>query len=151
MSDTSISKPDESQHALSREWLVARIVVIGGFVVAVLTVIWFGWVQPELQRRAAIARVQEHNRETAMAAGQLCRSALTASQSFGIVPNYAQISGSKLYITNVQGRYICVAATRAAKYIVAVDLLCHDVKDRRCVSLFSVIDGNGTPLYRRQS
>jgi hypothetical protein len=150
MSDSSVSKPG-GQRALSREWLVARIVVIGGCVIAVLAVVWFGWVQPEMERRATVARIQEHNKEVAAAAAQLCKSGLGAAQNYGIVPTYAQLSGSKVYITNVRGRYICVAATHAAKYLIAVDLLCHDVKAKRCVSLFSVVQGDGAALYRRQS
>jgi len=150
MSDSSVLKPDDGRQ-LSREWLVARIVVIGGCIIALLAIVWFGWAQPELQRRDALARLREHNREMAVAATQLCKSGLGAAQNFGIVPTYAQLSGSKVYITSVQGRYICVAATHAARYLVAVDLLCRDVNAGRCISLFSVVQGNGAVLYRRQS
>src|ERR1700689_555741 len=101
MSDSSVSRPG-GQRGLSREWLVARIVVIGGCVIAVLAVVWFGWVQPGMQKREAIARIQEHNKDVAAAAAQLCRSGLGAAQNFGIVPTYAQLSGSKVYITNVR-------------------------------------------------
>jgi len=150
MSDMSVSPPEQGQRALSREWLVARIVLIGGCVVAVAAIVWFGWLQPDMQRREAIAAAQQVARANIEAANQMCRTGLTSAQSFGIVPPYGQIAGHNIYRTNVQGRYICVAATHATRYLVAIDLLCRNTKDRRCVSLFSVTTG-GTVLYRRAS
>jgi hypothetical protein len=151
MSDISVAKQEEGQRALSREWLVARIVVGAGFVAAIAAIVWFGWVQPEMLRREAVARLQKHKQETAVAAAQLCRTGLAAAQNFGIVPTYGHLSGSKVYITNVQGPYICIAATPSTKYLVTVEVLCRNLKDRRCVSLYGVIQGDGTILYKRQS
>jgi hypothetical protein len=151
MSDTSVSQHDDGRRALSREWLVARIVVIGGCVVAVAAVLWFGWIQPGMLKREAIAAAQEQARQNVEAATQLCKTGLASAQTFGIVPPYGQLFGHNIYRTNIQGRYVCVAATHAARYYVAVELLCRNTKDRHCVSLFSVTQSNGTVLYKRAS
>lgn len=136
---------------MAREWLIAKIVVIGGVVVAITAIVWFGWVQPSMLRQQALTAAQQAARQTVEAATQMCRSGLSAAQTFGIVPPYGQLSGHTIYRTNVQGRYVCVAATHAARYLVAIDLLCRNVKDRRCVSLYSVTQANGMVLYQRQS
>jgi hypothetical protein len=151
MSDMPVSPQKEEQRALSREWLVARIVVIGGCVVAAAAVLWFGWVRPAMLQREATAAAQQVARSNIQAANQMCRTGLTSAQTFGIVPPYGQLAGRNIYRTNVQGRYVCVAATHATRYLVAIDLLCRNTKDRRCVSLFSVTQTDGTVLYRRAS
>ena len=151
MSDIPVSQKAESQSALSREWLVARVVLIGGFVVAVAAIVYFGWVQPTNLRREALAKAQQQARQNVEDATQLCLSGLKSAQSFGIVPPYGRLFGHSVYRTSVQGRYVCVAATHATKYLVAVELLCRNVKDRNCVSLFSVTQADGKTLYQRQS
>jgi hypothetical protein len=151
MSDTGALPQDENQRALSREWLIAQIVVGGGFVAAILAVVWFGWIHPAMVKQEAIAKAQQQAHQNVQAATQLCLSGLASAKTFGIVPPYGQLFGHNIYRTAVQGRYICVAATHATRYLVAVDLLCRDTKDRRCVSLFSVTQTDGTVLYQRQS
>ncbi|HEY5048294.1 MAG TPA: hypothetical protein VII49_09760 [Rhizomicrobium sp.] len=142
---------EHARGALSAEWLVARIVVVGGIVVAVAAIVWFGLLQPAMLRRETLARIQLHQTETVRAVTQLCKTGLSAAQSFGIVPPYGQLYGHNIYRTNVQGRYVCVASTHATRYLVAVDLFCRNVKDRRCVSLYSVTQANGAVLYQRRS
>jgi hypothetical protein len=52
--------------------------------------------------------------------------------------------------TKVRGRYLCVAGTQVTRYVLAGDLMCRNLKDSRCVSLFSVTQDDGTILYQRQ-
>jgi hypothetical protein len=152
MSDMPVANQDDSQRDLSREWLVARIVIIGGFVVAVVAMVYFGWVQPAMQKRDAAAKAQLMTQESAAAAAVFCNSGLGTAQAFGIVPSYAQIISHNIYLTHTRGRYVCVAATHAAHYLIAVDLFCHDIKKKRCMSLYSVVDqGNQAVLYQRGS
>jgi hypothetical protein len=152
MSNSSGPGHEDAQSALSREWLIARIVIVGGFIAAIAAIVWFGWVQPEMQHRELLAKVEKAKHEVQHAAIELCRTGLASAQSFGIVPPYGQLVGQNIYRTNVQGRYVCVAATHAARYLVAVDLVCRNLADRRCVSLFSVVNqGSGSILYQRQS
>jgi hypothetical protein len=152
MSTPPESGPDKSQAALSNEWLIARIVLIGGFVIAVAAIVWFGWVQPDMQRRELLAKIEKARHDYAHAAMQLCAVGLSSAKNFGIVPPYGQLYGEKMYSTNVQGRYVCIAATHATHYLVAVDLVCRNLQDTHCVSLFSVVNQHdGTVLYQRQS
>ncbi|MGD0191088.1 MAG: hypothetical protein ABSD74_10130 [Rhizomicrobium sp.] len=152
MSTTSDTGPDKSQAALSTEWLIARIVLIGGSVIAIAAIVWFGWVQPDMQRREIIAKVEQARHDYAHAAMQLCVAGLSSAKNFGIVPPYGQLYGQNMYPTNVQGRYVCIAATHATRYLIAVDLLCRNLQDSHCTSLFSVVNQHdGTVLYQRQS
>jgi hypothetical protein len=34
--------------------------------------------------------------------------------------------------------------------VIAADLVCRDLRDRRCVNLYSVTQDDGTVLYQRQ-
>jgi hypothetical protein len=147
----SVTDQKDGQHSLSREWLVAQIVVGGGVLVAILAVAYFGWVQPIMQQRDAASRAQLLASESAAAATLFCTSGLAAAQNYGIVPPYGQLVGRNIYLTRTRGRYVCVAATHATRYLVAIDLFCHDLKNKRCISLFSVTQANGNVLYQRQS
>ena len=70
---------------------------------------------------------------------------------FGVVPSYGRLLTLMPRTTDVRGRYVCVAGTDAPKYVLAGDLMCRNLKDSRCVSLFSVSQPDGTVLYQRQS
>ena len=137
--------------AVAREWLIARIVVIGGLIIAAIAVIWFGWLQPTLIIHRLVERKEEQKQALVTAVSAMCDMGLTAAKNFGIVPAYGQMATNSVYTTNVRGRYICIAATHAARYLVAVDLLCKDFKNKRCISLYSVTQTDGTVLYQRQS
>jgi hypothetical protein len=140
-----------TQRALAREWLAARIVVIGGFVIALLAALYFGVIVPKvlLPRELHNALV---NQVVAVrkAELQICTMTLNSARNYGIVPQYGQLTSNRLDPTDVRGRYVCLAATKAAKYIMAVDLLCRDVASPRCTSLYSVSQADGTVLYQRQ-
>ena len=149
-----MASPDltSSRRALQREWLVTRIVIIGGFAIAIAAGAWFGVIVPDF-----IKPRQEHaalvNRVTTLlkAEAQICTMALASAKNFGIVPQYGQLASAKLGPTRVQGRYFCIAATSAAKYVLAVDLVCRELKNPRCTSLYNVMQADGTVLYQRQS
>jgi len=141
----------QTDRALAREWLAMRIVVIGGFIVAIIAAIWFGIIVPRViaprEYRAALTH-QIRNLLTEEA--QVCTTALANAKNFGIVPQYGQLATAQLAATNVQGRYGCLATTHTTKYVLIVDLLCRNLKDARCVSLYNVSQSDGTKLYQRQ-
>lgn len=148
MSSTGTPAPNRS---LAREWLAIRIIVFGGFLVAVAAAIWFGIIVPKVivpreMRETLTTQIRTLLTEEA----QVCMTALTNAKNFGIVPQYGQLASAKLAQTNVQGRYACLAATHAAKYILIVDLVCRSLKDSRCVSLYNISQSDGTVLYQRQ-
>ncbi|HEY3777166.1 MAG TPA: hypothetical protein VGL35_03840 [Rhizomicrobium sp.] len=141
----------ENGRALAREWLAARIVVIGGFVLAALAGIWFGVIYPDIiLPRQVHAALETRVKMLLGAEAQICTTGLNTAKNFGIVPQYGQLATQQLARTDVPGRYVCVAATNAAKYILAVDLLCRELKNPRCISLYNVAQSDGTVLYQRQ-
>jgi hypothetical protein len=147
---TSIDTAD-MQRALAREWLAVRIIVIGGFLIALLAGGWFGviypdYVLPREQRTQLVNRVQKLLGEEA----QVCTITLDSAKNFGIVPQYGQLASYRLAVTTLKGRYVCVAQTKVAKYLMYVDLQCRDLRSPRCVSLYNVSQADGTVLYQRQ-
>ncbi len=147
---TSVNTAD-TQRALAREWLAVRIIVIGGFLIALTAGLWFGvvypkYVLPREQKALLVNRVQRLLGQEAA----ICTLAISSAKNFGIVPQYGQLATMKLALTGVQGRYVCVAQTKVARYFLAVDLQCRDLKSPRCVSLYNVSQADGTVLYQRQ-
>jgi len=144
--------------ALKREWMAARIVLIGGFALALAVgtyagIVWRGSVL-HARERAAAAIAQEQAAVTAEqsnagAGAQLCRMALANAQSFGIVPGFARLTQENPAETKKTGRYLCAAATDSSQFALAADLVCRDLKNPQCVSLYSVTQNGGAVLYQR--
>lgn len=144
--------------ALKREWLAARIVLIGGFTLAIAAgayagIVWRGKVlQARQQAAAAIAQEQAATaaeQANAGAGAQLCRTALANAQNFGIVPAFAKLVQANPAETKTTGRYLCAAATDSSRFTVAADLVCRDLKNPQCVPLYSVTQNGGAVLYQR--
>jgi hypothetical protein len=148
MSSTAPATPNR---ALAREWLAVRIIVLGGLAVAIVAAIYFGIVVPNyIAPRELRATLTNQIRTLLTQEAQVCTAALGTAKNFGIVPQYGQLASAKLAQTRVQGRYACLAATHAAKYVLVVDLLCRNFTDSRCVSLYNISQTDGTVLYQRQ-
>ena len=145
--------------ALKREWLAARIVVIGGFLIAIAAGVYAGlvWRGQIVHARdvAAAAFAQEEaasatEEANIKAAAQFCVAALTNAKKAGIVPRFGQLTSAEPQRTKVTGRYLCSAATPSSKFMVTADLICRDLKSAKCVSLYSVTQNGSIVLYRRQ-
>lgn len=147
----SVSNQEDAHSSLSREWLIARIVVIGGLIVALGAITYFGWAKPYIAERTRLIANQTRAQALSVAVADICEGGLSAAKNFGIVPVYGRVAAKTVYTTNVQGRYVCVGATPSTRYLVIVDLLCRRLKERRCLSLYSVRQMDGTVLYQRQS
>jgi hypothetical protein len=149
-----MSSPELQPHTrawLNWEWRAALITIISGFVIAAAYLGYLSYQaahapKVETPEQAALAR----NALIVRAAELVCQQALTASKNFGIVPNYAQLADPLPHSTNVRGRYVCASHTTVATYNMAVDLVCRQLRDPRCVLLYSVSQPDGTMLYRRQ-
>lgn len=154
--------------ALKREWLVARIFVLGGFALAIGIGVYAGMVwrsnvlHARQQAAAAIAQQQAAEMAAEMAAekaaeantnagAQLCKAMLASAQSFGIVPSFARLSSPDPEKTQVTGRYLCAAETDSSKFTLAADLVCRDLKNPQCVSLYTVAQNGGAVLYQRHN
>lgn len=153
-----MSEHDAGLTALKREWLVARIVLIGGFILAIgfggyAAYIWRTGVANARQRAAAEMSAQQaaNDAQTANAqAGALvCHQALANAQNFGIVPSFTKLTNDQPQRTNVTGRYTCAAATDSSQFVLMAELVCKDLNNPRCVPLYSVTQNGGAVLYQR--
>src|SRR5438874_1262040 len=134
MSQTSLEP--RTRTWLNWEWRAALITVVGGAVVAIAIVAYLHYrtvsqEQGVVAQRAKLTAVVQ-------TAAQVCTAAMAAAKNFGIVPNYAAPASMFPVATQVKGRYACEGATNVARYVIAVDLLCRELKNPRCVALYSV-------------
>jgi hypothetical protein len=144
-----------------REWLAARIVIGGGFVIAIAVAAFFALrpapqaVPVEQQASAPTqqeqtAAPQSQSQSDAKAAMMVCAMELVNAKNIGIIPPDGQLTSLMPKDTGVQGRYSCSAATSAAKYKIAADLVCRNVQNARCIFLYNIETADGTVLYQRQ-
>jgi hypothetical protein len=147
----------------AREWAAARIVLIGGFIIAIAVAGYFTWTQHQQAEQAAAAQQAQIQAEAKAAAAPtpaqiakaqaemnlvVCvRIAINAVTS-GVIPSYSKLASRAPIPTSVQGRYTCLAATDVAKYKVTADLLCSDMRKANCAKLYSVVSEDGTVLYQ---
>jgi hypothetical protein len=142
------------QSKLRFEWYAALATVAGGFIIAIAVAAYLTYggkpaasSAPQALTPAQIE--QKRTKQLIIMANQLCKLELANAQNFGIVPSFGQLANPLPRRTDVQGRYVCLAATPAAKYTIAGDLVCKNLLDSHCVNLFSVSLDDGTVLYHR--
>ncbi|HEY4266417.1 MAG TPA: hypothetical protein VGM72_13955 [Micropepsaceae bacterium] len=159
---------DDMKRGTAREWAAARIVLIGGFAIAIVVAGYFAWQrhadavaaqQEQAQQTAALARAQQPRPafkettqdEKAKGAMMFCAMELVNAKTMGIVPPFGQLASALPRKTATQGRYACIAATQVSKYVIEADLVCHQVTDPKCVRLHSIKSDDGTVLYQAKS
>ncbi len=140
---------------LQFEWYAAVATIIGGFVIAIAAAAYVTFgnkaVTPTPVAPPSQAEMQKARDAALIKAGaEICGLELANAQTFGVVPNFGRLLTQMPRATNVRGRYLCVAGTQVTKYVLAGDLMCRNLKDSRCVSLFSVTQDDGTVLFQRQ-
>jgi hypothetical protein len=149
---------DQMSRAAAREWLVARIVVIGGLVTA-LAIIAYLVLQPMLQKPPQQAAAPQGSGQTkaqkeANAVAQLgmmiCVQELFEAKDRGFVPNDGQLAVLQPFATKVKNRLACVAATTSTKYIIAADVHCTALKNASCLRLHDIKTSDGLLLYQRR-
>ncbi|HEY7976854.1 MAG TPA: hypothetical protein VID67_01565 [Rhizomicrobium sp.] len=159
---------DDMKRATAREWAAARIVLIGGFAIAIVVAGYFAWQrhvetvaaqQEQAQQMAALARAQQPRPafkettqdEKAKGAMLFCAMELVNAKNMGIVPQFGQLASPLPRRTATQGRYACIAATEVSKYVIEADLVCRQINDPKCVHLHSIKSDDGTVLYQAKS
>jgi hypothetical protein len=146
--------PSEAElRAMRLEWLAARIV--GGIglcaIAAAIVLLILGRAPPPQSPAPAQSQSAAPAADDVHAQGlTLCNSALASAVNFGVLPTDTKLAGDAPQSTDVRGRYVCQAATDAAKYAVTFDLICENIGDRRCIALFRVAQNGGGTLYQRQ-
>lgn len=146
-----------------REWTAARVVLIGGFLIAIAVAGYFTWTQHQQAVAAAAAQQAQEQAAERAAAGPtpaqiadararvglaVCLRVAINAAADGIIPQYSKLDSKSPTPTKVQGRYTCTAATDVAKYKVTGDLICSDMRKASCVKLYSVVSDDGTVLYQ---
>jgi hypothetical protein len=152
----SLPEDNPKQHALRREWAAARIVIIGGFVVAIAVAGYFAYRQEQAMRAEALANaphtVSPHKVDAKLLARvelAICSAELVQAQGIGIVPTYGQLATPRLVRANAPRRFICEAATHLTRYFISADILCNNLRDARCVSVFRIALKSGALVYQR--
>ena len=150
-----MSQPNANPRAsawLGAEWWAALIVIVGGGIIAVAIAAYFTFrTPPENPAVEQAATRAIRNAIVVRAAEIVCQQAITAAKAYGIVPAYATLASKLPTATKVTGRYVCTSATEVARYNIAVDLVCRQIRDARCVSLYTISKPDGTLLYQRRS
>ena len=128
-----MSDGEANLRALEMEWWAARIVGGLGLValIAAIVLLILGYGVRQLPAPDATAPLSSESSEAPPeqsdlhAQGRaLCTAALGSAVNFGILPNYTKLTGEDPQTTDVRGRYVCRAATDAAKYTLTFDLTC---------------------------
>ncbi len=154
-----MSEQEADMTALGREWLAARVVLIVGFAIAIAFGGYkaYAWRSAIVQARAmAGEQISEEQGASGIAgndsdAGALvCHQALAVAQNFGVLPEGIKLADNGFKPTGVTGRYSCQAAAQSAKFTIVVDLVCRNLQDQRCVSLYNVTQDGGAVLFQRQ-
>jgi predicted negative regulator of RcsB-dependent stress response len=153
-----MSLPEENpkQHALRREWAAARVVIIGGFIVAIAVAGYFAYRQEQATRALTQANAPQAGlahkvdpKLLARAELAICSAELVQAQGIGIVPTYGQLATPTLVRGDVPRRFICEAGTHLTRYFIAADIRCNNLADARCVSVFRIALKNGALVYQR--
>jgi hypothetical protein len=150
----STSEQNPNLRRLQFEWYAALATIVGGFIVAIAVAAYLTFGGKAVQTAAVPTSQAEvlkaHQAALEKLGLDLCNLELANAQTFGVVPHFGRLLTPMPRLTDVRGRYVCVAGTQVTKYVLAGDLLCKNLKDSRCISLFSVTQDDGTVLYQRQ-
>lgn len=158
-----MSSPDDNstKRALAREWAAARIVVLGGLVLALAVAGYFAFQQWRAERAAEQAQavhagvVQPKLDAKTVRAIEVavCRAEIEHAKELTVVPSYAVLGSPNLVRTKIDGRFICEARTHLTQYFVSADFLCAKlgdvVRDPRCISVYRVMLPDGRLVYSR--
>ncbi len=139
---------DANMTAPKRRWTAGRILALIGLVLFVAAGAYFGfnWYNaPPPTPPENPAAVAERRAE----AVALCTAAISTAKGFGIVPAYTELASDVVQRTETQGRYSCLAHTDAAKYQITFELMCKDLNNSKCMSLYTVAQDQTGPIYQR--
>src|ERR1700743_506357 len=112
---------NHDMRATAREYRIAMIVVIGGFIIVIAIGAWFLFGQPSTPQNAQTSQpsssvnpdslTPEQRKQWQIATGQaFCQRGLLNAQALGIVPPYARAAALPK-ATSVTGRFACLVST----------------------------------------
>lgn len=151
----SLPTDDPKHRALKREWAAARVVVLGGLLVAVGVVGYFAYRQGQAMRaeNQAVTQTQAAKKVDPKLLARVelavCSAELQRAQDIGIIPTYGRLATQRLIKGTEPRRFICEAMTHLAHYYIAADLMCNKLGDARCVSIYRIAVKDGELVYQR--
>lgn len=81
---------------------------------------------------------------------EVCRISVQRAMDYGTLPQDAKQAGSA-ESTKVSGRKTCAVTSGDDKYVVTVDVKCKNLKDDKCLSLYSVERSDGLSFYQKRA
>jgi hypothetical protein len=152
----SLPEDDKKMGALKREWAMARIVVIGGFIVAIAVAGYFVYraKQQELAQQPVVHATVVNPKVDAKVLVRVelavCTAELMHAKDVGAVPAYGELATAQLVRAgDAPRRFICEAKTHLTNYFIAADVLCDKLSDPRCVSVYRVANREKQLIYAR--
>lgn len=148
---------DNLRRGTEREWLAARIVLVGGFVIAIAVAGYFIWRQHQAEEAAnqpvpsSQVQTQRLPEDVKTAMMLFCAQELVEGKNVNIVPVDAQLAEKLPRNTNVKNRFACIAHTTATVYFITADYRCPRVTEAKCVRLYDIQTNDGLLIYRRRA
>lgn len=152
----SLPEDGNNMGALKREWAAARIVVIGGFIVAIAVAAYFLYrakqqetaQQPVVHTTVVNPKVDQ--KLLARVELAVCTAELMRAKDVGAIPAYGQLATARLVrAPDAPQRFICEAKTHLTVYFISADVLCNKLSDPRCVSVYRVANREKQLIYAR--
>ena len=147
---------DNLRRGTQREWLAAKIVLVGGFVIAIGVAAYFVLAPrfaPDHHMQANLPDSVSHlipdDAKTAMML--FCAQELVEGKNVNIVPVDAQLAEKLPRNTRVKNRFACIAHTTATVYFITADYRCTQVTNPKCVQLYDIQTNDGLLIYRRRA
>lgn len=152
----SLPEDDKKMGALKREWAAARIVVIGGFIVAIAVAGYFVYRARQQQIaqqpvvHATVVGPKVDRKVLVRIELAVCTAELMRAKDVGAIPAYGELAtGQLVRAGDAPRRFICEAKTHLTNYFIAADVLCDKLSDPRCVSVFRVATREKQLIYSR--
>ncbi|HEY1632689.1 MAG TPA: hypothetical protein VGF56_15340 [Rhizomicrobium sp.] len=146
---------DNLRRGTQREWLAAKIVLVGGFVIAVAVAGYFIYRQHqadvEANQPAAPVAAPRRPEDVKTAMMLFCAQELVEGKNVNIVPVDAQLAEKLPRNTKVKNRFACIAHTTATVYFITADYRCAQVINPKCVRLYDIQTNDGLLIYRRRA
>jgi predicted negative regulator of RcsB-dependent stress response len=152
----SLPEDDKKMGALKREWAAARVVIIGGFIVAIAVAGYFYYRarQEQLAQQpivhTTVVRPKVDAKTLARAELAVCTAELMRAKDVGAIPTYGQLAtGQLVRAPDAPQRFICEARTHLTSYYISADVMCDKLADPRCVSVYRVATKERQLIYDR--
>ena len=85
-----------------------------------------------------------------LSARSLCEATLDTARDFGVLTPDATLASSDAQSGDTKDRFICQAKIGAVTVTMAVDQLCTDMGNPKCLAIWNISDSTGQTLYQQR-